>query len=190
MSSSDNIKVVVRVRPLNQREIDSGYTEAWLVEKNSIALLHPTTGKPIPGQLYCFDRVFPVAATNSEIYEYVAKNLVESAMNGINGTIFAYGQTSSGKTHTIYGTRQNPGILPLAINDIFTYIENTPGREFLLRVSYLEIYNECIKDLLDVSNDNLKVHEDLEKGVFVDAKEEIVTTPGQVFTLLQNGESM
>jgi hypothetical protein len=56
MTSSDNIKVVVRVRPLNQREIDSGFTEAWLVENNSIALLHPTTGKPIPGQLFCFGK--------------------------------------------------------------------------------------------------------------------------------------
>jgi hypothetical protein len=56
MTSSDNIKVVVRVRPLNQREIENGFTEAWLVESNAISLIHPTTGKPIPGQLYCFGK--------------------------------------------------------------------------------------------------------------------------------------
>jgi hypothetical protein len=53
-NQADNIKVVVRVRPLNQKEIDSGCTDAWLIEKNTIALLNPLTGKPIPGQLYCF----------------------------------------------------------------------------------------------------------------------------------------
>ena len=70
-------------------------------------------------------------------------------MKGINGTLFAYGQTASGKTHTIMGEPAELGIVPLAVKDIFEHINNSPSREFLLRASYMEIYNEEINDLLD-----------------------------------------
>ncbi|KAG0474889.1 hypothetical protein HPP92_014575 [Vanilla planifolia] len=76
------------------------------------------------------------------------------------GTVFAYGVTSSGKTHTMHGDQNSPGIIPLAIKDVFSIIQDTPGREFLLRVSYLEIYNEVINDLLDPTGQNLRVRED------------------------------
>uniref|UniRef100_A0A1S4CVL8 Kinesin-related protein 11-like n=1 Tax=Nicotiana tabacum TaxID=4097 RepID=A0A1S4CVL8_TOBAC len=76
------------------------------------------------------------------------------------GTVFAYGVTSSGKTHTMHGEQKSPGIIPLAVKDVFGIIQETPGREFLLRVSYLEIYNEVINDLLDPTGQNLRVRED------------------------------
>lgn len=82
-------------------------------------------------------------------------------MNGINGTIFAYGQTSSGKTYTMQGTKSSPGIISLSIKDVFNFIEKHSHGEFLLRVSYLEIYNEVIKDLLQPNKDNLKIHENI-----------------------------
>jgi centromeric protein E len=82
------------------------------------------------------------------VFDSVAKGLVRSVLQGYNGTIFAYGQTASGKTHTMQGSRDNPGILPLAVQEIMDAISETPQRAFLIRCSYLEIYNEQITDLL------------------------------------------
>lgn len=112
-------------------------------------------------------------------------------MEGYNGTVFAYGQTSSGKTYTMMGDFANPGVIPRAIEDVFAYIqENSNQREFLLRVSYLEIYNETIRDLLSPENQDLKIHEDKQRGIYVSPlREDIVTTPEQVMQIIQDGES-
>ncbi|KAL8206873.1 UNVERIFIED_CONTAM: hypothetical protein K2H54_032855 [Gekko kuhli] len=108
------------------------------------------------------------------------------------GTIFAYGQTASGKTHTILGTKRAPGILPMAIEDVFKTICGVPDREFLLRISYMEIHNETIKDLL-CSNIRKKkplvVREDINRSIFVeDLIEEVVVSPEHVMSWLKNGE--
>ncbi|XP_049378043.1 kinesin-like protein KIN-7D, mitochondrial isoform X2 [Solanum stenotomum] len=109
-------------------------------------------------------------------------------MEGINGTVFAYGVTSSGKTHTMHGDQNSPGIIPLAIKDVFSIIQDTPGREFLLRVSYLEIYNEVINDLLDPTGQNLRVREDTQ-GTYVEGmKEEVVLSPGHALSFIAAGE--
>ncbi|XP_038977328.1 kinesin-like protein KIN-7K, chloroplastic isoform X2 [Phoenix dactylifera] len=109
-------------------------------------------------------------------------------MEGINGTVFAYGVTSSGKTHTMHGDQKSPGIIPLAIKDVFSIIQDTPGREFLLRVSYLEIYNEVINDLLDPTGQNLRVREDAQ-GTYVEGiKEEVVLSPGHALSFIAAGE--
>ncbi|XP_019438183.1 PREDICTED: kinesin-like protein KIN-7D, mitochondrial isoform X2 [Lupinus angustifolius] len=109
-------------------------------------------------------------------------------MEGINGTVFAYGVTSSGKTHTMHGDQNAPGIIPLAIKDVFSMIQDTPGREFLLRVSYLEIYNEVINDLLDPTGQNLRVREDAQ-GTYVEGiKEEVVLSPGHALSFIAAGE--
>ncbi len=110
-------------------------------------------------------------------------------MNGMNGTIFAYGQTSSGKTHTILGTEGEPGLIPMAIDHIFQYIVETPSSEYLLRVSYIEIYNEIIRDLLEPSNTHLKIHETLNREVFVgNLTEKVVTCPQDLYQLLRLGQ--
>ncbi|XP_071935393.1 kinesin-like protein KIN-7D, mitochondrial isoform X2 [Coffea arabica] len=109
-------------------------------------------------------------------------------MEGINGTVFAYGVTSSGKTHTMHGDQNSPGIIPLAIKDVFSIIQDTPGCEFLLRVSYLEIYNEVINDLLDPTGQNLRVREDAQ-GTYVEGiKEEVVLSPGHALSFIAAGE--
>ena len=74
--------------------------------------------------------------------------VVRAAMDGYNGTVFAYGQTGSGKTYTMTGTEADPGVITRAVKDVFHMIRENPTREFLLRVSYLEIYNETLRDLL------------------------------------------
>ncbi|XP_052736071.1 kinesin-like protein KIN-7E, chloroplastic isoform X5 [Vigna angularis] len=104
------------------------------------------------------------------------------------GTVFAYGVTSSGKTHTMHGEQKSPGIIPLAVKDVFSIIQETPGREFLLRVSYLEIYNEVINDLLDPIGQNLRIREDAQ-GTYVEGiKEEVVLSPAHALSLIATGE--
>lgn len=119
-------------------------------------------------------------------------------MEGYHGTVFAYGMTGTGKTFSMQGTASSPGVIPLAITDIFSYIRETPSREFLLRVSYLEIYNERIHDLLSMSTapgagnvqqEEIKLREDSKRGVYASPlKEEIVQSPTQLLRVIARGD--
>lgn len=121
-------------------------------------------------------------------------------MEGYHGTVFAYGMTGTGKTFSMQGTASSPGVIPLAITDIFSYIRETPHREFLLRVSYLEIYNEKIHDLLSASSagatgpnappqEEIKLREDSKRGVYATPlKEEIVQSPTQLLRVIARGD--
>jgi centromeric protein E len=120
-------------------------------------------------------------------------------MEGYHGTVFAYGMTGTGKTFSMQGTASSPGVIPLAITDIFSYIRETPSREFLLRVSYLEIYNEKIHDLLSMPTGNtvgagtaqeeIKLREDSKRGVYATPlKEEIVQSPTQLLRVIARGD--
>lgn len=119
-------------------------------------------------------------------------------MEGYHGTVFAYGMTGTGKTFSMQGTATSPGVIPLAITDIFSFIRETPHREFLLRVSYLEIYNEKIHDLLSTSVTNgvaappteeIKLREDSKRGVYATPlKEEIVQSPTQLLRVIARGD--
>ncbi|CAH2017968.1 unnamed protein product [Acanthoscelides obtectus] len=93
--------------------------------------------------------------TNSDVYGSVVKPLVDSFMEGFNATIFAYGQTSSGKTHTILGNKTDPGLFQLVSNQLFQHVADQVDKRYLIRCSYIEIYNEKINDLLDKSNQGL-----------------------------------
>lgn len=120
-------------------------------------------------------------------------------MQGFNGTVFAYGMTGTGKTFSMQGISSSPGIIPLAITDIFSYIRETPSREFLLRASYLEIYNEKIYDLLspDAANtpggagtqEEIQLRQDKRRGVYATPlKEEIVQSPTQLLRVIARGD--
>ncbi|XP_075501684.1 kinesin-like protein KIN-7D, mitochondrial isoform X2 [Primulina tabacum] len=181
--SGDSILVTIRFRPLSDREYQRGDELAWYADGDKIVRneYNPTTA-------YGFDRVFGSDASTQEVYEIAARPVVKAAMEGVNGTVFAYGVTSSGKTHTMHGDQNSPGIIPLAIKDVFSIIQDTPGREFLLRVSYLEIYNEVINDLLDPIGQNLRVREDAQ-GTYVEGiKEEVVLSPGHALSFIAAGE--
>lgn len=112
------------------------------------------------------------------------------AMEGYNALIFAYGQTASGKTHTLSGSPSEPGIIPLSIRDLFAQIRSSPDREFLLRASYLELYNEALLDLLSTDGKELSLSEGKKKGeVIVNGLTEIaVRTEEDVKRLLSVGE--
>ncbi|KAL9418196.1 hypothetical protein AB3S75_041081 [Citrus x aurantiifolia] len=181
--SGDSISVTIRFRPLSEREFQRGDEIAWYADGDKIV-----RNEYNPATAYAFDRVFGPHANSLEVYDVAARPVVKAAMEGVNGTVFAYGVTSSGKTHTMHGDQNSPGIIPLAIKDVFSIIQDTPGREFLLRVSYLEIYNEVINDLLDPTGQNLRVREDAQ-GTYVEGiKEEVVLSPGHALSFIAAGE--
>ncbi|TYI32741.1 hypothetical protein ES332_A04G084400v1 [Gossypium tomentosum] len=181
--SKENVTVTVRFRPLSPREIRLGEEIAWYADGETIV-----RNEHNPSIAYAYDRVFGPTTTTRHVYDVAAQHVVSGAMEGINGTIFAYGVTSSGKTHTMHGDQRSPGIIPLAVKDAFSIIQETPNREFLLRVSYLEIYNEVVNDLLNPAGQNLRIREDAQ-GTFVEGvKEEVVLSPAHALSLIAAGE--
>ncbi|KAK1316318.1 Kinesin-like protein NACK2 [Acorus calamus] len=174
------IYVTVRAKPLSSEEAK---TNPWRISGNSISLSNQ------PGK-FEFDWVFGEECTTVEVYEARTKEIVAAAVRGFNGTVFAYGQTNSGKTYTMRGSTDEPGVIPLAVHDLFNSIQEDVDREFLLRMSYMEIYNEEINDLLAPEHRKLQIHESLERGIFVAGlREEIVTCPEQVLDFIKFGES-
>ncbi|CAF2084810.1 unnamed protein product [Brassica napus] len=179
----ENITVTIRFRPLSPREVNNGDEIAWYADGD-----YTIRNEYNPDLCYAFDRVFGPPTTTRRVYDTAAQQVVSGAMSGINGTVFAYGVTSSGKTHTMHGEQRSPGIIPLAVKDVFSIIQETPEREFLLRVSYLEIYNEVINDLLDPTGQNLRIRED-SQGTYVEGiKDEVVLSPAHALSLIASGE--
>lgn len=131
--------VSVRVRPLNRQEQSEGF--AWRVEGNSMFQVDPGTQEPdrTRDARYALDHVFGPQQSTREIYTTTTQGLIQKLVHGFNSTVFAYGQTSSGKTHTMRGTASEPGIIPMAVQEVFGLIEQSQDREFLLRVSYMEV---------------------------------------------------
>ncbi|XP_037399048.1 centromere-associated protein E isoform X2 [Pygocentrus nattereri] len=193
MSEESAVKVCVRVRPLIKREEAAAESAEpvqlyWKADKQAI---HQTDDDGNLTKSFGFDRVFSAEESTSQLYQDIAKPLVVSTVEGYNGTIFAYGQTSSGKTFTMMGSDHTPGVIPLAMSDVFQTIKNCPKKEFLLRVSYMEIYNETVTDLLCDSwkRKPLEIREGNYKNVYVaDLTEELVTSPEQALGWIRKGE--
>jgi len=150
---------------------------------------------PYPFHRYSFDYVYGEDSNQEQVYENTAKELVASTLQGYNSTVFAYGQTGTGKTYTMEGidTPQHQGIIPRAVTDIFDFIMNQANAEtkFLVRASYLQIYNEQIMDLLSPERGNLQIREDKTKGVFVEGLSEwMVRSAKEIKALIKRGSSM
>ncbi|RFU73390.1 centromeric e [Trichoderma arundinaceum] len=186
-----NVLVSVRVRPDSTN--DNHADGEWMVDGRRSLIGY----KGKEGGDYYYDNVFTTHDNNARVYDHIAKRLVRRVMEGYHGTVFAYGQTGTGKTFSMQGTASSPGVIPLAITDIFSYIRETPSREFLLRVSYLEIYNEKIHDLLSMASANgaaapqeeIKLREDSKRGVYATPlKEEIVQSPTQLLRVIARGD--
>jgi len=148
----------------------------------------------ISGKVYVFDKVFRPDATQEKVYNEAAKEIVKDVLSGYNGTIFAYGQTSSGKTHTmegVMGSNDNQGIIPRIVQDIFNHIYTLDANlQFQIKVSYFEIYLDKIRDLLDVSKTNLAVHEDKNRVPYVKGvTERFVSSPDEVFEIMEEGKN-
>ena len=154
--NSECVKVIVRVRPLNQQEIDNKSTNILQVfrEENSISINKRGSNNRNAMKNFTYDAVYPHQISQQTIYEESAFHLVESVAEGFNGTIFAYGQTGCGKTYTMMGPdpldSTKRGIIPRSFTHIFKIIQNESDKDkkFLVRCSYIEIYNDQIRDLL------------------------------------------
>jgi len=189
-----NVIISVRVRPETglPEEDSTASTNAWYVDSKSNSITY-TRGE---GGDYIYDNVFADHDQNSRVYNASAKRLVRRVMEGYQGTVFAYGMTGSGKTFSMYGTSSSPGIIPMSVTDIFAFIRETPQREFLLRVSYLEVYNERIVDLLSTTTskpgqkeEEIRLREDSRRGVYAaPLKEEIVQSQSQLLRVIKQGD--
>ncbi|XP_023487997.1 kinesin-1 heavy chain [Equus quagga] len=181
-----NIKVMCRFRPLNESEVNRGDKYVAKFQGEDTVMI---ASKP-----YAFDRVFQSNTSQEQVYNDCAKKIVKDVLEGYNGTIFAYGQTSSGKTHTMEGKLHDPegmGIIPRIVQDIFNYIYSMDENlEFHIKVSYFEIYLDKIRDLLDVSKTNLSVHEDKNRVPYVKGcTERFVCSPDEVMDTIDEGKS-
>ncbi|XP_054238811.1 centromere-associated protein E [Indicator indicator] len=186
MGEEGAVTVCVRVRPLIAREkaLEDKLSLHWKSENNTISEVNGT-------KVFSYDRVFHSSDSTQQLYEGVAVPIIQSAVQGYNGTIFAYGQTASGKTYTMMGNEDSAGIIPKAIQHVFKVICEIPDREFLLRVSYMEIYNETITDLLCDTRKKkpLGIREDVNRNIFVeDLIEEVVVAPEEVMEWIRKGE--
>ncbi|XP_039907199.1 kinesin heavy chain-like [Simochromis diagramma] len=180
------VRVMCRFRPLNEAEITRGDKYIPKFKEDDTVVI---TGKP-----YVFDRVLPPNTTQEQVYDQCAKQIVKDVLGGYNGTIFAYGQTSSGKTHTMEGKLHDPqlmGIIPRIARDIFDHIYSMDENlEFHIKVSYFEIYLDKIRDLLDVSKTNLSVHEDKNRVPYVKGcTDRFVSSPEEVMDVIDEGKS-
>ncbi|KZT59011.1 kinesin-domain-containing protein [Calocera cornea HHB12733] len=192
---SNNIKVVCRFRPQNSLEIkEGGEVVVGFDDSQATVSLRSTGGLSGPEKDgFTFDRVFPMGTKQHEVFDYGVKGIVQDVINGYNGTVFAYGQTGSGKTFTMMGANIDSddlkGIIPRIAEQIFTAIQEAPQNiEFMVKCSYLEIYLERIRDLLAPQNDNLQIHEEKNKGVYVKGLvEEYATSPDAIYELLRQG---
>ena len=212
----DNLRVAIRVRPPLPRETEEGIpfrsiaivspdhksislAEYLGAELDELARQREWIEKPQLFQLhrFTFDSIFDLDSSQIDVYNITAKQAVNSVLEGYNSTIFCYGQTGTGKTYTMEGFTYNSqaeqrGIIQRTIEDIFTYIEQTSNEntKFIIRASYLQIYNESISDLLKPEKKNLQIREDKKKGIYVDLLSEwAVRTPVDLYALLKRGGS-
>ncbi|XP_027112137.2 kinesin-like protein KIN-7E [Coffea arabica] len=161
--SEEKILVLVRLRPLSDREILRNEVSDWecinettILYRNS---LQERSGLPTA---YSFDRVFRGDCPTRKVYDDGTKEIALSVVNGINSTIFAYGQTSSGKTYTMNG------ITEYTVADIYDYIQKHEERAFVLKFAAMEIYNEVVRDLLSTDNTPLRLLDDPERGTIIE----------------------
>ncbi|KAL8240523.1 hypothetical protein R6Q59_013878 [Mikania micrantha] len=179
----EKIFVSVRLRPLNGREIVTNDVSDWeCFDQNTIVYKNGNLSVPersMYPSAYTFDRVFGCDCSTRQVYQDGAKDVVLSVVGGINASIFAYGQTSSGKTFTM------TGITEYTLADIYDYIQKHPDRDFLLKFSAMEIYNESVRDLLSSDGYPLRLLDDPERGTIVEnLTEETVRDWDHVMELL------
>nr|XP_060482318.1 kinesin-like protein KIF17 [Panthera onca] len=170
--ASESVKVVVRCRPMNQRERELNCQPVVTVDsaRGQCFIQNPGAADEPPKQ-FTFDGAYHMDHFTEQIYNEIAYPLVEGVTEGYNGTIFAYGQTGSGKSFTMQGLpdpSSQRGIIPRAFEHVFESVQCAENTKFLVRASYLEIYNEDVRDLLGAdSKQKLELKEHPEKGVYV-----------------------
>ncbi|CAF2739717.1 unnamed protein product [Rotaria sp. Silwood2] len=173
--NANNVKVVVRCRPMSDKELDNDRKEIVFVNESTgtIDVRPPHNISDDTGKTFTFDYVFGPNSKQVDIYNLVARPIVDAVLEGYNGTIFAYGQTGTGKTFTMEGKKddnKNYGIIPNSFAHVFLEISKaSKDVGYLVNVSYLEIYNEEVRDLLGKDRDkSLEIKERPNVGVYAD----------------------
>ncbi|GAB2257646.1 hypothetical protein Droror1_Dr00013806 [Drosera rotundifolia] len=208
-----NVQVLLRCRPFSEEELRSNAPQVLTCNEHQreVAVLQNFGGKHID-RVFTFDKVFGPSAQQKDLYKQAIVPIVNEVLEGFNCTIFAYGQTGTGKTYTMEGdckrSKSGPngqlpaeaGVIPRAIKQIFDTLESQ-NAEYSVKVTFLELYNEEITDLLapeevskvaleDRQKKQLPLMEDGKGGVLVRGlEEEIVTSANEIFTLLERGSA-
>ncbi|OCH94990.1 kinesin heavy chain [Obba rivulosa] len=193
--ASTNIKVVCRFRPTNAIEQREGGEIVVAFDDNlqTVQMRSAQLGSGPEKDGFTFDRVFPPGTKQHEVFDYGVKDIVKDVLDGYNGTVFAYGQTGSGKTFTMMGadidSPELKGLIPRITEQIFqSIVESDAHLEYLVKVSYMEIYLERIRDLLAPQNDNLQVHEEKSRGVYVkNLSDYYVSSAREVYEIMRQG---
>ncbi|KAF3690199.1 Kinesin-like protein KIF17 [Channa argus] len=190
---SESVKVVVRCRPLNDREKALGSQMVLFMDQHGCQCFIEKPGvADEPPKQFTFDGTYFIDQTTEQMYNEIAYPLVEGVTEGYNGTIFAYGQTGSGKSFTMMGMPEpaaQRGVIPRAFEHIFESIQCAENTKFLVRASYLEIYNEEIRDLLGTNTKHrLELKEHPERGVHVrDLSMHTVHSVGECERIIEQG---
>ncbi|CAD8135464.1 unnamed protein product [Paramecium octaurelia] len=213
--SNENLRVVIRVRPPMAREIKDGKfisTVQVAPDNQQLCIFDYHAIELVPDEeleafvqnpanytihQFTFDYVYDQESTQVEVYETTAALSVDSTLQGYNSTIMAYGQTGTGKTYTMHGFSFTPnsdqlGIIPRSLHNIFTHIQmkSNSMTTFMVRASYLQIYNESISDLLRPDHQQLNIREDKKRGVFVENLSEwAVRSPPEIYQLMRRGNA-
>ncbi|KAK6128559.1 hypothetical protein DH2020_037703 [Rehmannia glutinosa] len=190
-------EVAVKCRPLTARE--RGRDIVRVHNDKEVLVLDPDLSKDYLDRIqnrtkerkYTFDYAFGPNSSNLDVYKRSVRSTIAGVVQGLNATIFAYGSTGSGKTYTMVGTRDDPGLMVLSLNTIFDLIEKDHSSDnFQVTCSYLEVYNEVIYDLLEKSSGHLELREDPEQGITVAGLRSIkVNSADRILELLNLGNS-
>ena len=205
--NKNNMIVAVRVRPLTKSELeDSNINTVSVPEKDKITVTFPTEYLPddlskvyLAGEQikitktkeisYFYDFVFNEKTSQNEVYRYTTSNLIDQVVQGFSATIMAYGATGSGKTYTMVGKGENTGIMIRSIRDLFKIINNAQNKMYSIKISYVEVYNEILKDLLvDKAKSPPELRTDPKKGVVLQgAENKKVLSEEEAFKLINMG---
>ena len=174
----ENINVYIRMKPTKENESN------FKIDKNT--LINNKTK-----EIFTFDSIISSSTTNEAVFSSLIKNNLSCLLQGINVSIFAYGQTSTGKTFTMKGKGSSlNGIIPLSIKELFSKLSDPSISKSKIKVSYAEIYNETVNDLIDSSKKNLEIRESVAKGVFVNNLTEVVVPNYEkVIQIMNTGEN-
>ncbi|RWS14608.1 kinesin-like protein KIF18A [Dinothrombium tinctorium] len=181
-SGTNRIRVFVRVRPQSEKEANTS-TVIDIIDKQMLVfdpliesddyIYHGKKYKTIgkrgnKNETFYFDRVFDQHSSNMDVYNSITKYFIDSLLDGFNCTVFAYGATGSGKTYTMLGSSEDPGVIFFTSTELFNVIEARKEEQLELTVSYFEVYNEDVYDLLSQPGRKpLTIREDPQRGVMV-----------------------
>ncbi|EGR28601.1 kinesin motor domain protein [Ichthyophthirius multifiliis] len=198
-SGLNNILVAIRVRPLNQKELEkSDFEVVRILDQRLVVLIDPGYEFNQNDVLrknrnketqYAFDFAFDQNDVQEEVFEKTSNFLLDGVLEGFNATVFAYGATGAGKTYTMIGYGENIGIMQRTMNQLYNLIQKfSVTNEYVVKVGYLEIYNENIKDLLSSEDKNLDLREDPSQGVVVTGITEVqCETSNEIIQILKIG---